>query len=386
MAQAPNLSGPAVLAVVDGGEPAAGAVPELEAAARSAGFTWHVTEPAGVDATLAALCPTDGELRSVAVVGVGHAGEPALMAAASEGRVGALVLVGAPLTASAVALVGDWPEIPIMAVAAPTERDGLRGAVDVHLASEHSASDLVVGDLDAAAMGIVVGWLQQRLTRGARVDEVKLTSSDGWELHGTRWLPERDHSVPGVVLLHTGRSDRAVFARLERLLADAGMAVLNFDWRGRGQSTNQGTYFDLSAEVRAAAWRDALAAVEHLAGQPEVDQERMGAVGVVHGAEYAVRAAVRDPRLRALVLLTGYRPADESESEHLTSGGVDVLYVTSTDHTITTDAMRQLYQASSKGLTRYVEYPGGAIGYQLFEVDHELEPAIVHWLTEALGS
>jgi dienelactone hydrolase len=140
----------------------------------------------------------------------------------------------------------------------------------------------------------------------------------------------------------------------------------------------------LSGEERAAGWRDAAAAFEHLAQCPEVDPSRLAAVGAIHGAEHAVRAAQHDPRVRALVLLTGYRPASEPEGEYLAHGDVDVMYVTSTDHTITTTAMRALYEASTRRLARYVEYPGGAIAYQLFEIDHRLEPAIVSWLVEVL--
>jgi dienelactone hydrolase len=188
-----------------------------------------------------------------------------------------------------------------------------------------------------------------------------------------------------VVLLHSGRSDRAVFSRLERLLAERGLAVLNIDWRGRGRTTNRGSYFDLDLEERAAGWRDAAAAFDHLADLPQVDAGRVAAVGVVHGAEHAVRAATRDTRVRALVILTGYRPADESESARLTSGDVHALYITSRDHTITTAAMRALHRATPPGRSRYVEYPGGAIGYQLFELDQNLEPSIVDWLVEVLG-
>jgi hypothetical protein len=98
-----------------------------------------------------------------------------------------------------------------------------------------------------------------------------------------------------------------------------------------------------------------------------------------------VRAAVRDTPLRAIAILTGYRPADEAERELLTGGAVDVLYVTSRDHTVTTAAMRALHDATPPGRSRFVEYPGGAIGYQLFELDHTLEPGIVDWLAEVLA-
>ena len=52
--------------------------------------------------------------------------------------------------------------------------------------------------------------------------------------------------------------------------------------------------------------------------------------------------------------------------------------------TITTAAMRALHEATPPGHSRYVEYAGGAIGYQLFEVDPSLEPAVVDWLADAL--
>lgn len=300
---------------------------------------------AGVDTT---ATMADG----VAVLAVGADADAAVVEAAEHADIAALAIVDGDLSPATEELLDEWPEVPVLRSTDPDD---------------------------------VAAWLAERLAVRTAVDEVTFESDDGWQLHGTRWLPASDAPVPGVVLLHSGRSDRAVFSRLERLVADAGMAVLNIDWRGRGRSTSGGTYFSLTPEQRAEGWRDAAAALDHLASIPGVDSERLAAVGVVHGAEHAARAAQRDPRVKALVLLTGYRPVSEEEAGNLTSGAVDVLYVTSTDHTVTTEAMRQLYEATTNPRTRYVEYPGGAIGYQLFEVDHSLEPEIVRWLTEALS-
>jgi dienelactone hydrolase len=368
----------------------------LEFAIGAEGLQWRRVNPVETAAALAAR----GVDEQVALVACGSPGEQAVSAAASAGGVSALVLVGVPLSGSALELVHEWPELPVLAVADPADREGLRGAIDAYLASDHAASDVLVGPLEAA-WPQVAAWLRAQITAVPQSDEVVLTSEDGWELHATRWLPtpvsaadsvpmgaesaaRTGGGAPGVVLLHTGRSDRAVFARLERLLAERGFAVLNVDWRGRGQSTNLGSYLTLSGEERAAGWRDAAAAFEHLAQCPQVDASRLAAVGAIHGAEHAARAAQRDPRVRALVLLTGYRPASEAEGEHLARGDVDVMYVTSTDHTITTAAMRELYEASTRRRARYVEYPGGAIAYQLFDIDRRLEPAIVTWLAEVL--
>ena len=368
--------------ILAAGEPDAA---ELRSALVADGLRWLDVG----DGELPDVLAGSADDQRVALVATGAVGEQAVLAAASAGRVSALVLVGVPLSATALELVHEWPELPILTVADPTDREGLRGAVDAYLASVHGASDVIVGPL-ADAWAPAATWLRARLTAVPRSEEVVLTSADGWELHATRWLPipvsaaRTDGGAPGVVLLHTGRSDRAVFARLERLLAERGFAVLNVDWRGRGQSTNRGTYLSLSGEERAAGWRDAVAAFEHLAQCPEVDPSRLAAVGAIHGAEHAVRAAQHDPRVRALVLLTGYRPAGEPEGDYLSHGNVDVMYVTSTDHTITTVAMRGLYEASTRRRVRYVEYPGGAIAYQLFEIDQRLEPAIVSWLAEVL--
>lgn len=351
-------------------------------------LAWLQPEPEEAGETLERLLPDepgDAPRRRVAVVGIGALAGDAVDVAAEHGRVAALALVGPRLQAGHVDLVAEWPEMPVLGVADPSHRPGLSSAVDAFLASAHGGSDLLVGSVDGDMLGRATDWLAHRVEQSARVDEVVFESEDGWVLHGNRWLPERSRPVPGAVLLHTGRSDRAAYARLERLLAEAGIAVLNLEWRGRGQSTNLGSYFDLDSDVKAAAWRDALAALDQLAACPEVDENRLATVGVVHGAEYAARAAHRDPRVKAVVALTGYRPQEPEEAPHLTSGAVDVLYVTSTDQTITTTAMRELYEASSSPKTRFIEYPGAAIGYQLFELDPSLEPRIVDWLAEVLA-
>lgn len=345
-----------------------------------AGPTWHRRAPVDAD-DLGSIGATPGQL---AVVGIGGGAPRAVLAAAGCTSVAGVVLIGGRLGDDAIELIEEWPEVALLSVADPDDRCGLRSMVDSYLASAHPDSDLWVGPLDDTTLTRAADWLIERARRATAIDEVAFETDDGWILHATRSIPECDRPIPGVVLLHSGRSDRGAYARLEVLLADAGLAVLNVDWRGRGESTNLGSYFDLSSEVKAAGWRDAVAALDHLAAQPEVDATRLGAVGVVHGAEYAARAAHRDRRVRALVVLTGYQPAEPEEGSHLTSGAIDVLYVTSTDHRVTTDAMRALYDASPGRATQFVEYPGGAIGYQLFEIDPTLEPRITRWLAEVL--
>lgn len=366
-----------VIVVADGDPPV---LASLRQAAADAEIAITAVAPADAEPTVDDVIRDGG---SCVVVGVESAATTALDAAASHGAVRGFVSVDGDLGPDDVELVAEWPEVPVLTTARPDERARLRVAVDTYLASQHAASDLIVGESPAPDQ--VVDWIAGRAAGEVDVAEVRFQTEDGWEIHGTLRVPVRSEAVPGVVLLHTGRSDRAVYSRLEHLLSDTGLAVLNIDWRGRGKSTNLGTYFELDNDTKVAAWRDAAAALDALGADVRVDAGRLGALGCVHGAEYAVRAAWRDRRVRALVVLTGYRPLEPEEAELLVSGDVSVMYVTAVGQTITTDAMRELHRKAPHGATVMIEYPGSAIGYQLFEQDPALESRIVAWLAEALS-
>jgi dienelactone hydrolase len=346
----------------------------------AAGVSVATVAPAEAAAAIASVAASGA---AWTVVVAGDAASAGFDAAAEHGALSGLVTLGARLDQRHVELIGDWPELAILATSRPDDRSALRSGVDAYLASSHPRSDLLVGVEPVSEQ--VAAWLVARMRERADVEQVAFTSSDGWEIHGTLRMQQRDSTLPGVVLLHTGRSDRSAYARLERLLSEQGLAVLNIDWRGRGESTNLGSYFDLDDATKFAAWRDAAAAFERLASDPRVDGERLGAVGCVHGAEYAVRAAWRDRRVKALVILTGYRPHEPEEAELLVSGEVDVMYVNAVGHTITGQAMRDLCERAPRGTAHIVEYPGSALGYQLFEIDDELEPRIAGWLKGVLA-
>ena len=365
-----------LIVVVDGEPDELGSI---RRAAAGAAVTITSTDPAGAMQAVAAGAGRDA---GCVVAGIGSAAGAAFDAAAEHGAILGFVSLSGQLEPRHMAMIEDWPELPVLTVAGPEDRTALDAAVTAYLASTHAASEVIVER--TPPVDDLTAWLVGRATGRVEVTEVAFTSSDGWQIHATRRVPSSGRPVPGVVLLHTGRSDRSAFARLERLLGEAGLAVLNIDWRGRGESTNLGSYFDLSDDTKAAAWRDALAAFDALAADPRIDGDRLGAVGCVHGAEYAVRAAWRDRRVKAVVVLTGYRPHEPEETDLLVSGDIDVMYVTGTGHTITSQAMRDLHQRAPRRSSHMIEYPGSALGYQLFEQDPALEPTIVTWLGEVL--
>ena len=128
--------------------------------------------------------------------------------------------------------------------------------------------------------------------------------SDGIELIGELRLPTaaaESGPVPAVALTgpFTGVKDQ-VTGVYARLLSRAGIATLAFDHRGFGESGGRRQHEDSQGKLA-----DLRSAVGLLAGLPEVDEDRIGLVGVCLGAGYAVRAAAADPRVRAVAGIAG---------------------------------------------------------------------------------
>lgn len=339
----------------------------------------------------------------IAVVAEGNAADRAVLGAGSDQRVRSFCLLSGRLSQKAKEVLTAWRHNPSLCLVSSEDKKSLRDMTDVYLESNQAASDIRVFEqmgrgsdmFDSWARQFpetepleqtVAGWIRGSLSSAGRAREVSFESEDGWQIFGNLLMPDPGkEKAPGIVLLHSGRSDRYIFVDLEPLLVRAGFAVLNIDWRGRGKSINKGRYFELSKAERANGELDAKAAIEFLSSKSEVDRDRIGLVGVVHGAEHAVRGSIDDSRVKAIAVLTGYIPASDEERDFITSGKVQVMYVTCNGHRQVTKVMRKLYEETPGKLTRLIVYDGGAIGYQLFDLDDKLEPTIVEWLKEGLA-
>jgi hypothetical protein len=122
----------------------------------------------------------------------------------------------------------------------------------------------------------------------------------GQTIHGMLHLPKA-RPAPAVALLHgfTGQRMEAgfVFVRMARLLCDAGIAALRFDFRGSGESEGDFAEMTIEREVE-----DARAALRWLRARPDVDARRVGLLGVSLGSAVAMLTAGEEPGLRALCL------------------------------------------------------------------------------------
>jgi len=338
----------------------------------------------------------------VGIVAVEGSADAAVLGWRGDSRIKAMALISGRLSGAAKEQMAASPLLPLLLIVSSEDKKGFADMTDAYFLSKDRETDIEVYH------GLGVGtwmfslfrqkypnekplheaigdWMADQVLSTGRLTEISFQTQDGWTIYGNFRVPQGvAGKLPAVILLHSGLSDRHAYHELEIELAKAGLAVLNIDWRGKGQSTGQGQYFELSRAERDQGHLDALAAVNFLASQPHIDASRIGILGTVIGARYAMAAAAEDPRIKTAVVLTGYIPT-EKEKTYLTSRKPPVLYVTSRGHTRVTQALTELYNLTKESGSELLVYDGGAIGCQLFKLDENLLPRVVRWMKEKLS-
>jgi alpha/beta superfamily hydrolase len=123
---------------------------------------------------------------------------------------------------------------------------------------------------------------------GATFEEVSFTTSDGLRLQGW-YVPSKNGAA---VISFPGRKGSQQPARL---LARHGYGVLLFDRRGEGES---------EGDPNTLGWagnRDVKAAIAFLQARPDVDGDRIGALGLSVGGEVLLQTAAETDELKAVV-------------------------------------------------------------------------------------
>jgi hypothetical protein len=123
---------------------------------------------------------------------------------------------------------------------------------------------------------------------GTALEEVSFTTSDGMRLEGW-YVPSKNGAA---VISFPGRKGPQKPARV---LARHGYGVLLFDRRGEGESEGDPNAFGW------AGTRDLAAAVSYLHSRPDVDDDRIGGVGLSVGGEVMLQAAAETNAFRAIV-------------------------------------------------------------------------------------
>lgn len=144
-------------------------------------------------------------------------------------------------------------------------------------------------------------------------------------LRGSLHLPANpEQRVPGVLIL-PGFADTAVGPHnlhvcMARVLAQAGYAVLRFDYAGLGESEG-----DFRAFTALSGLKNAQAALRVLQTRPEVDASRLGVIGFSLGGALACELAARVDAIQVLALLAPVTYASKVfraffSAEHLRQG------------------------------------------------------------------
>lgn len=139
--------------------------------------------------------------------------------------------------------------------------------------------------------------------------KVALQADDQVSLAATYFAPRvSPQAAAGVVLVHDAGGSRADVQKLAVRLQKSGFAVLSLDLRGHGESAaNEVPWAKLDTDGQTRLWnsmpRDVKAGVQFLTSQPGVQSATVSLVGHGAGCLLVVRHAVRDEKVRDLVLI-----------------------------------------------------------------------------------
>lgn len=135
-------------------------------------------------------------------------------------------------------------------------------------------------------------------------DEQEFTFQNGDViLAGSLYLPAGTGPFPAVVMIHGSEPDTREFIWRTGdgpVFLDAGVAVFAYDKRGTGASA--GDWRRASLEDLAD---DAIAAVDLVKQQPEINPEQVGVFGVSQGGRLTSVAAARSDEIEFLINVTG---------------------------------------------------------------------------------
>jgi fermentation-respiration switch protein FrsA (DUF1100 family) len=128
---------------------------------------------------------------------------------------------------------------------------------------------------------------------GKPVERVAFQASDGMQLVG--WFVAGDSDGAAIAVSHGSYANGPIAYRGVAFLSEAGYHVLVFDHRGHGQSGGRLT----TLGPREA--QDMVGAVAYLRSRPDLDPERIGAIGCSMGSAVVIGAAALDPAIKAVV-------------------------------------------------------------------------------------
>lgn len=201
-----------------------------------------------------------------------------------------------------------------------------------------------------------------------------ILASDGINLKATYYSPGKPG--PGMLLLHECDMDRKSWQSLATSLANNGIHVLTFDYRGYGETVASGDLYEhIAADVDSA--------LAKLMSQPGVDKNRIAAGGASCGVSNSIQLAIRNDKIRALFLLTG--PIPEEGVVYIKSHpDVPVFAIENGDAVAAVKDLNAIIANSKSPASTMKAYPNGAHGVPIFDKHPEIISTVTNWLIQVL--
>lgn len=153
-------------------------------------------------------------------------------------------------------------------------------------------------------------YVQKDVKRMVQTEMVSFPSGKR-ELAGYLALPEGDGPFPGIVVIHEIFGLNENIKDIARRFTSEGYAALAVDlFAGRNRAVCMFRFFGQLQfnPMNNSSITDLQNTLSFLAGQPAVDEERLGAIGFCMGGGFASIWACKDQRLKAIAPYYGVSP------------------------------------------------------------------------------
>jgi carboxymethylenebutenolidase len=125
--------------------------------------------------------------------------------------------------------------------------------------------------------------------------------------------PEGKGPFPAVVVIHEWWGLDDWVKEQARALAKEGYIALAVDlYRGKSTSSQEEAHQLMMGLPEERGVQDLKAAVDFLAGNPDIRKDAIGVIGWCMGGKYALKASTVDPRLAAVVAYYGMPPTGDA--------------------------------------------------------------------------
>ena len=344
--------------------------------------------------------------KRIGIVAVGVGADYALLEAGRDPNILALVVVSGSLEDRARNVIKSRPDVPIMFMAGPDDKEAFRenalgfslsGNKNSKFVQMHSGHGTGMFSRTEGSLNWIQDWLNDNVKRVGVETEITLKTDDGWKLHGRLRVPDgfpNGTRFPAVAFSHGANHDQDTFHNLTEAMAKAGIATVTYDRRGRNMDLNEarpalpgGGIGDEALDVKAA--------VDFLVAQKSIDSSRIGLVGATAGNQPVFKEALVDMRIRTIVSFT-LESIPDYVKKMMSTRDIPVFFIASTEDLNTgrkppeypylADNSKEAYGLSKNRFSQFLLYDDAGRGSEMMKTKPELEGMVIRWFTDKLAA